>query len=199
MKSRLAAVLLSLGLNSAIAADAVPPVLAPCVECHGATGVAAKPGVPHLDGQHAQYLLDSMRAFAIESRKSSTGAHKGLSRDALGAIVAHYAGQKVARPRPVTDPALVTRGETIYNNRCADCHMDNGRESDKDAPIMARQDPDYLGRQMVAFRKGDRRFPTMMDDAFRGLSEADLMAVAHFFAAQDPLAAPSGAKGRRRK
>lgn len=199
MRSCLVTLLLSLGLSIAIAADTAPAVLAPCLECHGVTGVAAKPGVPHLDGQHEQYLRDSMRAFAIESRKSSAVAHKGLSRDALGAIVTHYAGQKVTRPRPTTDAALVARGETIYNNRCADCHMDNGRESDKDAPIMARQDPDYLSRQMIAFRKGDRRFPTMMDDAFRGLSEADLMAVAHFFGAQDPLAAPSGAKGRRRK
>ena len=199
MKNRLFPAILALTLAPAIAADSPPPSLAPCIECHGITGVAAKPGVPHIDGQHAQYMLDSLRAFAKESRMSSAAAHKGLSRDALNDVVAHYAGQKIARPRPATDPALVNRGEAIYNNRCADCHMDNGRESDKDAPVMAAQDPDYLARQTLLYRKGDRRFPTMMDDAYRGLSEADLKAVAHFFAAQDPVAAPSGARGKRRK
>lgn len=185
--------------TGAAAAEPAAAQLAPCIECHGSSGVAAKPGVPHIDGQHGQYMVDSMRAFASDVRKSSTDAHKRVSRDALESIVAHYAGQKVTRPRPVTDPAQVTRGATIYNNRCADCHMDNGRESDKDAPIMASQDLDYLSRQILAFRKGDRRYPTMMDDAFRGLSEADLMAVAQFFAAQDPNVAPAGARGKRRK
>jgi sulfide dehydrogenase cytochrome subunit len=199
MKNGLFPAIFALALTSAIAADSPPPSVAPCIECHGVAGVAAKPGVPHIDGQHAQYMQDSLRAFAKDSRMSSTAAHKGLSRDALNEVVAHYAGQKVTRPHPATDPALVARGETIYNNRCADCHMDNGRESDKDAPIMAGQDPDYLARQALLYRKGDRRFPTMMDDAYRGLSEADLKAVAHFFAAQDPVAAPSGAKGKRRK
>ena len=198
MKNLLATTIFTLSLTPAIAADAVPAPLAPCVECHGSSGVAAKPGVPHIDGQHGQYMLDSLRAFANESRKTTAEAHKRLSRDALNAVVAHYAGQKVTRPRPVTDPSLVKRGETIYGNRCADCHMDNGRESDKDAPIMAGQDLDYLTRQSFAFRKGDRRYPTMMDDAYRGLSEADLTAVAHFFAAQDPLAPASGARKRRK-
>ena len=199
MAIRIDRLILALGLLPAVAASAADAVLAPCIDCHGATGVAARPGVPHIDGQHGQYMADSMRAFANETRKSSTEAHKRVPRDALAAIVTHYAGQKAARPRQATDPAQVARGGAIYADRCADCHMENGRESDKDAPIMARQDLDYLARQILAFRKGDRRFPTMMDDAFRGIAESDLIAVAHFFAAQDPLAAPSGAKGRRRR
>ncbi len=199
MKSLFLPAILVLAWTRAVAADSAPPALAPCIECHGVTGVAAKAGVPHIDGQHGQYMQDSLRAFANESRKTSTGAHKGLSRDTMNAVVAHYAAQKISRPRPATDPAQVARGEGIYNNRCADCHMDAGRQSDKDAPIMAGQDMDYLARQIIAFRKGDRRFPTMMDDAYRGLSEADLLAVAHFFAAQDPLAPPAGAKPKRRK
>jgi cytochrome c553 len=199
MKKTIVLAIIALTLTPAIAADTPPPSIAPCIECHGTTGLAAKQGVPHIDGQNAQYMLDSLRAFANESRKSSTGAHTVLSRDALNAVVAHYAGQQVTRPRPATDPVLAARGETIYNNRCADCHMDNGRESDKDAPIMASQDPDYLARQTQAFRRGERRYPTMMDDAYRGLSEADLLAVSHFFAAQDPHAPPAGGKAKRRR
>lgn len=196
MKNPLVLAILGLMLAPAMAADANPAPLSSCVECHGSSGVATKPGVPHIDGQQGQYMLDSMRAFANDTRKTTAEAHKGLQREALEAVVAHYAGQKPTRPRPATDPALIARGETVYNNRCADCHIDNGRESDKDAPIMARQDVDYLVRQTLAFRKKERRFPPMMDDAYRGLSEADLVAVAHFFAAQD-FVVPSAKKRRR--
>lgn len=199
MKMAVIAVALALEASAAVAADATDPILQPCIACHGVGGVAARPGVPHIDGQHEQYLLDSMRAFASEARKTATVEHRQLAPAAMKALAAHYATQKIMRPQPATDPAMVKRGEIIYNNRCADCHMDNGRESDKDAPIMARQDLDYVIRQMAAFRRGERRLPAMMDDAYRGLSEADLASVAHFFAAQDPLLVPAPKTGRRQR
>jgi len=196
---RLLLSLLALLPAPGLAADSAPATVAACIECHGVTGAAARPGVPHIDGQHGQYMLDSMRAFGNETRKSSTDLHKRLSRDALNAAIAHYAEQKTTRQRSASDPALVASGETLYNNRCADCHMDNGRQSDKDAPILAGQDVNYLSQQLIAFRKGDRRFPTMMDDSYRGLGEADLSALAHFFAAQDPAPPPSQRNSRRKR
>jgi cytochrome c553 len=89
--------------------------------------------------------------------------------------------------RPQSDPELLAKGERVYANRCADCHLDNGRESDKDAPLMAAQDAAFLVAQSKLFKTGARKFPFMMDDAFRGLTDADLSAVAAFFAAQDPV------------
>lgn len=190
--------LLSACLISPLAcAQDADALLKPCVECHGSNGLAAKPATPHLDGQMATYLLDSLRAYTDGVRKTGVAQHKNISKDAAKAIAEHYAAQKATREKSPTDPVLVARGDELYLSRCADCHPDNGREADKDAPLMATQNLDYLIAQSLAFRKGERRFATMMDDAYKGLTEADLIAVAHFFASQDQIAPK--AKKRKRK
>ena len=79
----------------------------------------------------------------------------------------------------------MAKGEALYKRRCADCHPNNGRESKRDAPLLAAQNLDYLMEQKRAFVSGKRQFVFLMDDAFRGLSLADLDSVAHFFASQE--------------
>lgn len=198
MRRTLALAALAAALPAA-AQDVPEKLLKGCAECHGINGVAAKPGVPHLDAQKPVYLADSLRAFAGGTRPTAVEQHAKLDGDQIAALAAHYAGQKVGRAQGQADAALVAKGDTIYGNRCADCHFENGRDADKDAPLLAAQDLDYLLAQTLAFRKGTRKFPFMMDDAYRGLTEADLTAVAHFFAAQDPnLPLPTG-KRRRKK
>lgn len=167
-----------------------------CVECHGTDGLAAKPGIPHLDGQMATYLFYSLRAYDEGTRKTQVPQHIGLPHDKRKALAEHYAAQKAVREKSATDPTLVAKGDELYLSRCADCHPDNGREADKDAPLMAAQNLDYLIAQSLAFKKGERRFATMMDDAYRGLTEAELTAIAHFFASQDQTV-PKKRKKRR--
>jgi cytochrome c553 len=62
---------------------------------------------------------------------------------------------------------------------------------------MAAQDVDYLIKQGHHFIEGKRKYPMMMDKSYQGLSEADLEAVAHFFASQDQTN-PMKTKKRRR-
>lgn len=186
-------------LSPLAAAQDAEALLKPCVECHGLNGLATKPATPHLDGQMATYLYESLRAHSDGSRKTTVAQHKGIPKETAKAMAEHYAAQKVKREKSPTDPALLARGDELYLSRCAECHPDNGREADKDAPLMATQNVDYLVSQAIAFKKGDRRFATMMDDAFRGLSEADLTAIAHFFASQDQVAPKAAGKKRRKK
>jgi len=42
-----------------------------------------------------------------------------------------------------------------------------------------------------------RKFPFLMDGAYKDLSDDDLTAVAHFFAAQDQVAPQQGRRRRR--
>lgn len=184
-------------LATATIAQDTAALISPCVECHGSNGVASKPATPHIDGQMAGYLADSLRAFNDGTRKTAVDQHKGIPREVAKALAGHYSAQKISRAKSPVDPALLARGDELYLSRCADCHPDNGRESDKDAPLMAGQDLDYLIVQTLAFKKGERRFAVMMDDAYKGLSETDLKAVAHFFAAQDPVAPTKPRKKRR--
>lgn len=181
-----------------VQAQDIDALLKPCIECHGTNGIATKPATPHLDGQRAVYLIESLRAFNDGTRKTAVPQHKGVAKDAAKAIANHYENQKATRPKSAVDASLLARGEELYLGRCADCHPENGREAEKDAPLMAAQNVDYLGAQAFAFKKGERRFATMMDDAFRGLNEADLTSVAHFFASQSQVA-PKAEKKKRRK
>jgi cytochrome c553 len=75
--------------------------------------------------------------------------------------------------------------------------MDNGRGSEKDAPLTAAQNLDYLISQARAFKSGTRALPATTDRIFRELTEDDLVAIAHFYSAQDQHA-PKDSRRRRR-
>lgn len=168
-----------------------------CSECHGTDGLGFKPGVPHLNGQPEALLTAMITSFQQGKRSTKVKDHRDILATDTAALAKHYAQQKAERPKSATKPELVVRGEAIYLKNCADCHLDNGRDSDKEAPLMAAQDLTYLIAQTLAFKAGERKFPFLMDGAYKDLSDEDLTAVAHFFAAQDQVAPQQGRKRRR--
>jgi cytochrome c553 len=171
--------------------------IADCTECHGSDGLGFKPGVPHINGQPEGLLGNMLNAFREGKRSTKVKTHRDITAANVAPLAKHYAEQKAQRPKSATKPELVARGETLYLNRCADCHVDNGRDSDKEAPLMAAQEMTYLIAQTLAFKSGERKFPFLMDGAYKDLSEDDLTAIAHFFAAQDQVAPQTGRKRRR--
>jgi cytochrome subunit of sulfide dehydrogenase len=176
--------------STALAASpAVEDLVKPCAECHGTTGVSALPDTPHLDGQFAGYLMQELSSIASGERKTSVADHiaKTWSGKDITAVAKFYASSKATRPKQDTDAQKVAKGAEIYNQRCADCHVDNGRQSDKDAPLMAGQNLAYMNVQTKLYLQGKRRFPFMMDDAYKGLNADQLESVAHFFASQDQV------------
>lgn len=186
--------------KAAVCASAeVDEVIKPCSECHGSNGIATTPKIPHLNGQNPFYLQAAMSGLQENKRPSTIKEHvpKGFSEKMIVAVADYYAKAAATRPKQDVDAQLVARGLTVYNSKCADCHPDNGRESDKDSPLMAGQNVDYLMAQARLFKQGRREFAPMMDEGFRGVSEADLDSVAHFFASQDEVV--PGAKKRRKR
>lgn len=183
-------------------ADAEPDaLLKSCIECHGAAGVAIRRGTPHLNGQLAPYLVDAMTQFRRNRRPSSVTEHipATYTEDQLATIAQYFSNAKAVRPKPEgMDVQRAEAGAAIYTKRCMECHPDNGRESDKDAPLLAAQDLDYLLAQTEAFRIGKRKFAFLMDEAYRDLSQAELASVAYFFASQDQLAPVTGKKRRKK-
>lgn len=167
-----------------------------CSECHGEDGIGREPDMPHLNGQPESFLTTMIEAFRQGRRPPKVRIHREIPAANVAPLAKHYSRQKAVRPKSATNPELAARGEKLYAKRCIDCHLDNGRDSDKDAPLMAGQTVDYLVAQTLAFKTGERKFPFLMDDAYRGLSDEELTAVAHFFAAQDQVAPP---QERRRK
>ncbi len=168
-----------------------------CSVCHGSDGIGTEPDIPHLNGQPEALLTTMMEAFRQGKRAPKVRIHREIPAADVAPLAKYYAQQKLVRPKAATNPDLVARGEALYLKRCADCHLDNGRESDKDAPLTAGQSLTYLIAQTLAYKKGERKFPYLMDDSYRGLSDEELTSIAHFFAAQDPIA-PQQQRRRRR-
>lgn len=191
---------LLLVLLASYACRAEPPAAVQgCSTCHGANGIAGQPGTPHLSGQLPAFLRDAMQAYANGDRPTSIEQHKTFPAREVDSMAQFYGKQNNAtRPKQETDPAVVARGEKIYGNRCADCHIDSGRDSDKDAPLVAGQDKKFLAEQALLFKSGGRKFPFMMDDSYRDLADEDLAAVAEYFASQEQ-SAPAGKKRRKRQ
>jgi sulfide dehydrogenase cytochrome subunit len=165
-----------------------PPSAKLCESCHGVAGVATAPGVPHLDGQIPENTQDALEKFKLGKRPSTAPQHidPALTAEEIDALAKYYGAQKGQRPEQATDPAKVAGAETVYNNRCAKCHLEGGRDSDHDAPLIAGQPLDYLKAQTSAFVTGKRKFPFLMDEAYQGLSADDLDRLSHYFAAQKP-------------
>ncbi len=156
-----------------------------CNECHGTDGLGFKPGLPHLNGQPEHLLTSMINAFRQGTRPTKVKMHRDIPDADVTPLAKHYSQQKAQRPKSATNPEFVARGETVHLKRCADCHVDNGRDSDKEAPLMAAQDLNYLIEQTLAFKTGVRKFPFLMDGAYKDLTDDDLTAAAHFFAAQE--------------
>lgn len=168
-----------------------------CIDCHGTDGIAAEDDLPHLNGQPEHLLVEMMQAFREGQRPPKVRIHREIRIVNVEPIAAHYAGQKVQRPRQAVRPELVARGEALHLRHCADCHMDHGRDSDKGAPLTAAQNLDYLINQARAFKSGARPLPAMTERTFRELSEDDLIAISHFYAAQDQRVPKEGRRRRR--
>lgn len=200
LPNRILICLLSLVPGFCCAEDIPPVVQEHCVRCHGADGLATAPGMPHLNGQLAAYLSDALVKFQKGRQPTGVLNHVPASLGAaeIGQIAEYYAAVKAERPKQEVSPDKVALGAEIYRNRCLDCHDDNGREADKGAPLMAAQKLDYLVAQTRLFVSGRRKFGFLQDEAFKGLSNDELEAVAHYFAAQEQLAPKVQGKKKRR-
>jgi cytochrome c553 len=75
---------------------------------------------------------------------------------------------------------------------CAACHGEDGHAHIPGAPNLAGQPYAYLLQALHEYRNGERKVPVMRA-ATGPLSEQDMQALAHWFAAQSPC--PPGQAG----
>ncbi|MGC4396082.1 c-type cytochrome [Hydrogenophaga sp. T2] len=171
-------------------AQALGERLAACAACHGAGGAPAPlPNSPTLAGQPALFIENQLVMIreGLRDVPAMKGLLDGVSDTDLAAMAKHFAGQPL-KPQPgPRDAARFARGEQVANgNRCASCHLPNyaGREQ---MPRLAGQREDYLLHSMRQFLNGQATGrDTIMAASLRGLSDADLQAMAHHFAQLPP-------------
>lgn len=72
-------------------------------------------------------------------------------------------------------------GEVLVNT-CFSCHGTDGHSAGA-MPSIAGKDPDYIERRLIDYRE-DRLQGTVMNRIAKGFSDAEIMRLARYFAAQ---------------
>jgi cytochrome c553 len=175
-----------------------------CARCHGAAGISATPGVPHIAAQRSPYVYAQLRAYLKGARPQSpmTGAVRFLSDDALVKVSAYYATLDPPKPAPAPAPAKraaappadpVQAGKTVAAG-CAGCHGEAGVTGMAGSPSLVGLDPKYLVAAMNGYRSGARKHD-LMKSLVAAMSETDLANVALFYALQRPARASTPSIG----
>lgn len=190
---------LAFACASAQASPELDEMLKPCAACHGVDGTGATPKTPHLNWQIPGYLSGVMEGMQAGTHPTVVPKHipASMSKDQIAKIAEHYGASRAPRSKQPVDETKLADGEKIYGSRCADCHSDNGRESnDRGSPILANQPAEYLLSQERLYMSGKRKFSFKADTAHAGMTDSDLVAISHFFASQD-VVPPKKTKKKR--
>lgn len=172
-----------------------------CARCHGANGVSATKGVPHLAGQRAAYLDLQLRAYRESPRVQGamTGVVKYLSDDALVKVAAYYAS--LDPPRPAAPPAkpAPAKADPVQAGKaaaaaCAGCHGETGVSKTAGMPSLVALDPKYFIATINAYKSGQRKNDLMKPFAVP-LNDETTANLALFYALQKPAKAQTPAAG----
>ena len=170
-----------------------------CVRCHGANGVSATAGVPHLAGQRAAYVYQQLKAYKEPGRPQSpmSGAVKFLADDGLVKVSAYFASLDPPRAAPgskgapKTDPIAAGKAAS---QACAGCHGENGVSAMPGTPSLVALDPKYFATAMHEYKSGQRK-NDMMKPMAAGLSDGDVANLALYYALLKPAKTGNAAKG----
>jgi cytochrome c553 len=158
-----------------------------CLGCHGIDGYRnAYPSyrVPRLGGQHADYLVAALQAYKTDSRKHETmsAQAKTLSDQDMADLAAFFAGYNQVD----AGAAVVQKPGQEKSLGCAGCHGANGVSAIAMYPTIAGQHAEYIVHALEQYRSGERQ-NAFMSGMAAPLSDADIAALAEFFAAQPGL------------
>jgi cytochrome c553 len=171
-----------------------------CQECHGETGVSPTNYIPHLAGQHADYLVKQLQDFRSGERKHPimNVMADGLADGDLEDIAAYFAANPPVRGdgsgKGATAERLFTRGDPGRGiPPCKSCHGENGQGSYSDTgsyPMIGGQHRVYLREQLRNWRSGERHNCPggMMNVVTRSLSDDELESLAAYIAGLSPKA-----------
>ena len=163
--------------------------LAACGACHGVDGNAPLRDTPSLAGQPVVFLENQMVLIREGIREIALmkGALDGITDTDIAALARHYARQPLKPPAAERDAALFAKGEQLaQQNRCGSCHLPSyaGREQ---MPRLAAQREDFLLHSMRQFASNQAvGRDTLMAASLHGLSDSDLIAIAHYLSRIGP-------------
>ena len=164
-----------------------------CAACHGPGGNAAIPGMPSISGMPAFYTHWQLNMFRDGRRRDPqmTPFAERLSDTDMADLSAYYAAQPAtARPAAV-DTARAAAGQPLAQSlHCTSCHGPTlmGQQA---VPRLAGQDLAYLEKRLRGYKtRTTSDLDGQMTMAAQPLTEADIVALAHFLASSRPQPAP---------
>jgi len=183
-----------------------------CSQCHKIRGEGSRANrIPRLTGQSADYLYQTLEAFASGKRESRTmePIAAALTDKEMKDVAAYYA--EVAAndpPLPPTEPRpdqeLLTKGGALVAvgsakdgvQACQNCHGPEGAGLPPVYPYLAGQYADYLQNTLHDFKSGERNGDPLniMADIAKRLSDEQIHAVSVYYASirpSQPLPQPS--------
>jgi sulfide dehydrogenase cytochrome subunit len=183
----------------ASAAD-VGALTGPCEDCHGKNGVSQWDDVPTIAGISAPVHGDFLLAYQDKARPCRPSKFRRgdtarpetdmcavaakLSAADVEALTQHFAALPFVATKQPFDAAKAAAGKTLHARDCAKCHTDGGSNPDDDASILAGQHLKYLQQALADFRSGKRDPGKKMGEKLKPLSDAEVEALAHYFASQ---------------
>lgn len=162
-----------------------------CARCHGFDGLGRIPGAfPILAGQSADYLYESLRAFAYDGRHSGImgPVAADLTDQGMREVAEYYAGLPglTASPPPSTEPSRAIAERGVPSRRvaaCLSCH----RPAPPLNPVYPRlggQYAEYLELQLTLFaerRRGGTAYAHLMHLTADGLTPDERREIARYF------------------
>ncbi|MDH3577586.1 MAG: c-type cytochrome [Gammaproteobacteria bacterium] len=183
---------------SAANAGDVNALIKGCNDCHGPGGVSQSSDVPSIAGFPEFVHSDALYLFRDEERPCSDSKYRHgdtarpaismcavaakLSDEDIDAIAAAYAELPYVKMKQEFDATLAAAGEALHNEHCDKCHTDAGTNADDEAGMLGGQSIDYLRNSLKEFAADTRGQPKKMKEQFDMLSEADLEALANYYA-----------------
>jgi len=164
----------------------VRAALKKCTKCHGESGNSTADGMPNLTAQDPAYFKTSMQAY-VDGERSHKIMKKlagSLDEQTLSTMGVFYAVQ-VPKRSETAAPGNELAGRKLAKD-CASCHGDDGNADAADTPSLAGQDARYFIKAMHEYREGVRKDESMFK-AVEGLSEQDMLDLAAFYAAREPV------------
>lgn len=182
--------------------DAGKKVAEICEACHGLLGMSKTPGIPHLSGQHAPYLLNGLEIYTKGERNARTMHNTAelLSEEDKTNVAAYYASLKpfseiphdTGAPLPADkDPFAAVREAT---EECNGCHGEDGNSDIPGMPSLAGQHVTYMIDALKSYQEGLRKNEEMQMFV-ESLKSSDIEDIAYYYAVIVPKRAEPSAEG----
>jgi cytochrome c553 len=155
-----------------------------CQGCHGIPNYKnSYPvySVPKLGGQHANYLVVALKAYASQERPHATMHAQAatMSEQDMQDVAAYLSGQELKS----SGRAVGTAPKA--SQTCVACHGNDGVGILPEYPNRAGQHADYIENSLRSYRSGLRKNPVMGGMA-AALTDADIEELAAYYSAQRP-------------